>query len=59
MWIFILMMSWSKTVNCQAGSDHYQQAVYRKTGLARGKHTLKGVKKSGTYLTVDASKVVQ
>jgi len=48
-----------QTVSCQAGSDHYQQAAYLKTGLARGKHTLKGVKKSGTYLTVDAFKVIQ
>jgi hypothetical protein len=48
-----------QTVSCQAASDQYQQTVYGKTGLARGNHTLKGVKKSGSYLTVDAFKVNQ
>ncbi|MCD9022439.1 carbohydrate binding domain-containing protein [Cohnella silvisoli] len=30
-----------------------QQAVYSKTGLAYGTHTIKGVKKTGTYMAVD------
>ena len=41
-------------VSCRATSDHYQQPVFRKTGLPQGQHTLKGGKRSGTFLTVDA-----
>jgi alpha-L-fucosidase len=48
-----------QTVSCRTPSDQFKQAVYSKTGLTRGKHTLKGVKKSGSYLSVDAFNVIQ
>jgi alpha-L-fucosidase len=47
-----------QTVNCQTASEQYKQTAYRKTGLPRGKHTIKGVKKSGGLLSVDAFKVL-
>jgi alpha-L-fucosidase len=47
-----------KTINCQSASELFKQTVYSQTGLAPGAHTLKGVKKSGGYLSVDAFKVI-
>ncbi|WP_436494975.1 alpha-L-fucosidase [Actinokineospora sp. HUAS TT18] len=41
------------TVNATSGPRLTQQAVYRATGLTPGTHTLKGVKKNGTYMLVD------
>jgi len=41
------------TVNASSGPRLTQQAVYRASGLTPGAHTLKGVKKNGTYLLVD------
>jgi alpha-L-fucosidase len=46
------------TVSCKSDADHYQQTVFSKTGLPLGRHTIKGVKKSGQYLTIDAFKVL-
>jgi alpha-L-fucosidase len=46
-----------QTINCQSPTDQSKQTVYSKTGLTPGAHTLKGVKKSGAYLSVDAFKV--
>jgi Lysophospholipase L1 and related esterases len=45
------------TLNCNS-SWAAQQTVYAKTGLTPGIHTIKGVKKSGTYMIVDALKVI-
>jgi alpha-L-fucosidase len=47
-----------QTISCNASADHFQQTVFSKTGLAYGRHTIKGVKKSGGYLTIDAFKVL-
>ncbi|MFC5402518.1 hypothetical protein [Cohnella soli] len=38
-------------------SNQPQQTVYSKTGLSNGPHTIKGVKKSGTYMVVDTFKI--
>lgn len=43
-----------QTVNCYNATDLHQQVVYSKSGLTPGTHTIKGVKKSGTYIDVDA-----
>ncbi len=43
-----------QTISTYSTSSHKtQQAVYSKTGLTYGTHTIKGVKKSGTYMVVD------
>lgn len=43
-----------QTISTYSTSSHKtQQAVYSKTGLSYGTHTIKGVKKSGTYMVVD------
>jgi alpha-L-fucosidase len=47
-----------QTVSCRTTADQSKQTIFRKTGLSPGQHTLKGVKMSGTYLTVDAFKVI-
>jgi alpha-L-fucosidase len=47
-----------QTVSCNSATDHCQQTVFSKAGLSPGKHTIKGVKKSGQYLTIDAFKVM-
>ncbi|MCD9020436.1 GDSL-type esterase/lipase family protein [Cohnella silvisoli] len=44
------------TVNCYNATRLSQQTVFSKTGLAPGTHTLKAVKKNGTYMIVDAMK---
>lgn len=46
-----------QTVDCYSPTMQTQQAVFGKTGLAFGTHTIKGVKRSGTYMDVDAIKV--
>ncbi|MFI6316356.1 family 16 glycosylhydrolase [Nonomuraea sp. NPDC050556] len=43
-----------QTVNGSAASRQVQQALYSVTGLPAGSHTIKVVKKSGTYLVIDA-----
>ncbi|WP_139999788.1 glycoside hydrolase family 27 protein [Paenibacillus paridis] len=42
-----------QTVNTYNATRQAQQTVYSITGLANGPHTLKAVKKSGTYMLVD------
>ncbi|WJH32652.1 carbohydrate binding domain-containing protein [Paenibacillus sp. CC-CFT747] len=43
-----------QTVSTLSTSTHNsQQAVYSKTGLSYGTHTIKGIKKSGIYMVVD------
>lgn len=46
------------TVNCNAPGRLVQQTIYSKTGLSGGAHTIKLVKKSGTYMVVDAFNVI-
>jgi alpha-L-fucosidase len=48
-----------QTVDLRSATDQPSQTVYSKTGLAPGRHVLKGVKKNGTYLSVDAFKVIE
>ncbi|MDG0812811.1 discoidin domain-containing protein [Cohnella rhizosphaerae] len=48
-----------QTVNCFNTSTLVQQSVYTKTGLTAGTHTIKGIKKSGTYVDVDAFVVTE
>ena len=45
-------------VNLAVGATN-RDVVFAKSGLPRGPHTLKGVKTSGTYLVVDAFKVIE
>ena len=46
------------TVDLSSGTPTgSRQAVFSKSGLARGTHTLKGIKRSGAYLEVDCFKV--
>ncbi|WP_261304980.1 discoidin domain-containing protein [Paenibacillus andongensis] len=42
------------TVDCSSSTRLAQQLVYSITGLASGTHTIKVVKKTGTYMLVDA-----
>ncbi|WP_138750820.1 glycoside hydrolase family 27 protein [Paenibacillus sinopodophylli] len=42
-----------QTVNTYNATRQAQQTVYSITGLSNGPHTLKAVKKSGTYMLVD------
>ncbi|GGD51411.1 alpha-L-fucosidase [Paenibacillus nasutitermitis] len=46
-----------QTVNCFSGSRQVQVSVYSIAGLAQGTHTIKGVKKNGTYMLLDALRV--
>ncbi len=47
-----------ETVNCHVTGDRLsQQLVFTKTGLVNGTHTIKGVKKSGDFMLVDAFKI--
>jgi chitinase len=41
------------TVSCVSSTRLAQQVVYSASGLASGTHTLKGVKKDGTYMLID------
>ncbi|HEY5584209.1 MAG TPA: discoidin domain-containing protein [Ruminiclostridium sp.] len=43
-----------QTVNCYNSDTLTQQVVFSNTGLTSGTHTIKGIKKSGTYIDVDA-----
>ncbi|WP_221469038.1 hypothetical protein [Cohnella nanjingensis] len=43
-----------RTVSTYSATRVPQAHVYVKRGLSAGTHTIKGVKKSGTYMTVDA-----
>ncbi len=45
------------TANTYAAERSAQQVVYQVSGLPEGTHTLKGVKKSGRFMLVDAIKV--
>lgn len=46
-----------RTVSCYGGAGRVAQAyVYRRRGLASGPHTIKVVKKDGTYMLLDALK---
>lgn len=42
-----------QTVSTYNATRQVQQTVFSKTGLANGPHTLKAVKKSGTYMLLD------
>ena len=46
------------TVDTASPTRLSQQVVYSKRGLAAGNHTLRGVKRSGTYMLVDRIDVV-
>jgi hypothetical protein len=41
------------TVNTSATSRQVQQLNYEKSGLSDGLHTIRVVKRSGTYATID------
>ncbi|YCK37089.1 OmpL47-type beta-barrel domain-containing protein [Actinomadura sp. ATCC 39365] len=45
------------TVDNSNPTREYQKVVYTRTGLAPGPHTLKGVKKDGSYFIVDGFKI--
>lgn len=45
------------TIDNHSPTREYQKVVYTKTGLAPGPHTLKGVKKDGSYFIVDGFKI--
>ncbi|MDI4649235.1 right-handed parallel beta-helix repeat-containing protein [Cohnella hashimotonis] len=45
---------WVQTIDTYAAARQAQQHVFVKRGLSPGTHTLKAVKKSGTYMTIDA-----
>lgn len=46
-----------QTVNCTNATRLVQQVVYSKTGMTAGSHTIKGVKKTGTYMLLDAFRI--
>ncbi|MFD0692668.1 discoidin domain-containing protein [Paenibacillus sp. GCM10027628] len=46
--------AYQTTVDCSSSTRIAQQLVYSITGLASGTHTIKVVKKTGTYMLVDA-----
>ncbi len=46
------------TADCYNATRLVKQTVYTKTGLTSGQHTIKVVKKTGTYMLVDAFNVV-
>jgi alpha-L-fucosidase len=43
-----------QTVDCANPTRLAQQVVYSKRGLATGTHAIRGVKKTGQYMLVDA-----
>lgn len=43
-----------QTISCYSTTRLYQQVVYSKMDLPSGVHTIKGVKKTGSYMIVDA-----
>ncbi|MEU1389270.1 MULTISPECIES: PDZ domain-containing protein [unclassified Nonomuraea] len=45
------------TIDNSNPTREYQKVVYTRTGLAPGPHTLKGVKKDGSYFIVDGFKI--
>ncbi len=45
------------TVDLSTGTAGIRQVAFSKSGLARGAHTLKGIKRSGTSMEVDCFKV--
>lgn len=45
------------TIDNHSPTREYQKVVYTRTGLAPGPHTLKGVKKDGSYFIVDGFKI--
>ncbi len=45
------------TVDLSSGTPGSRQIAFSKSGLARGKHTLKGIKRSGSYMEVDCFKL--
>lgn len=45
------------TVNTASSTRLTNQVVYKATGLTNGSHTLKAVKKSGTYMLLDSIRV--
>ncbi|MDP9861198.1 MULTISPECIES: PDZ domain-containing protein [Streptosporangium] len=45
------------TIDNHNPTREYQKIVYTRTGLAPGPHTLKGVKKDGSYFIVDGFKI--
>ncbi|MER6948252.1 alpha-L-fucosidase [Nonomuraea sp. NPDC000554] len=47
------------TVDCFSDTKQTQQVLFRADGLTPGKHTIKVVKKSGTYMLVDAFRVIR
>ncbi len=47
-----------QTVDCYNAARLTKQTVYGKTGLAPGRHTIKGVKTSGQYMLLDALRVL-
>lgn len=47
-----------KTVSTYNATRLAQQTVYRIDGLSPGSHTIKAVKKSGTYMLLDAFKII-
>ncbi|BBI32659.1 hypothetical protein KCTCHS21_20580 [Cohnella abietis] len=47
-----------QTVNTYNATRQAQQTVYRISGLSSGSHTIKAVKKSGTYMLIDQFKVL-
>lgn len=44
----------AKTIDCSNTTRTYQQTVFSVTGLAPGRHTIKGVMTGGSYMIVDA-----
>jgi autotransporter-associated beta strand protein len=45
------------TVDLSTGTPGSRQVVFSKSGLPRGTHTLKGIKRGGTFMEVDCFKV--
>ncbi|MCB1134352.1 MAG: hypothetical protein KDN05_24765, partial [Verrucomicrobiae bacterium] len=45
------------TVDLSTGTPGSRQVVFSKSGLTRGTHTLKGIKRSGAFMEVDCFKV--
>lgn len=48
-----------ETVNCYSATRLTQQTMFSTTGLTSGSHTIKGVKKNGQYMLLDAIRVHQ
>ncbi|SEC02006.1 X2-like carbohydrate binding domain-containing protein [Paenibacillus sp. GP183] len=49
---------YKKTVSTYNATRLTQQTVFRISGLRNGKHTIKAVKKSGTYLLIDSLRFI-